>query len=634
MKRKSTTILIIIAAVIGMFVIVFETYPIKAREGTCGENLTWRLQNRTLTISGTGAMTDFDNDAVVPWNSRRFIIKRVIISDGVSSIGNYAFDGCRLLRSVNIPNSVTSIGESAFFYCTSLRSITIPHHITMIPRCAFYNCSHLQSINLPYSLQSIDNDAFSHCSRLTDIHIPRGVKYIGEYAFLSCSNLSSVCIPNSVQSIGHDAFWGCQSLTSITLPESVKEIGNRVFPGSAFWCCPQLTIYTASSVAIDFPSERIVHITQEEALARYNRMNNSALCGQDLEWILEDHTLTIIGTGKMYDYTNDNPAPWCNQKDSIQKVVISEGVTSIGDNAFRWYENITSISLSKTVKSIGETAFNYCRNLKSINLPLGLTSIGAGAFNNCISLTSITIPKSVKKIGGYAFNHCVKITVYTASSVSMANMGIRPDQIAYTSSSGKAKKHLDYMGVEMKGSRKDFCEALRSRVYSPDAILFTKDGITDNTTMMSVIALHKNPADISYSNSRNSVVRLLTVQGANKSDQVYKVEVQTTFNPKTDSWDDIKQTYLARKKYFTQKYGNPTEVVEKFEAPYSETNNPVKAILEGKVHYRSEYKIKGKGEVTLLLDWTPNLLTGSDPVLYVIYYDEAGLELYRRESKQ
>ena len=118
-------------------VMIFTLLPINAfaadvvAEGTCGGNLTWALDSEgTLTISGTGAMTDYSNDSNAPWYSSRSSIKSVIIENGVTSIGDYAFCIYYSLTSATIPDSVTSIGDSAFSNCYSLTSVTIPNSVT------------------------------------------------------------------------------------------------------------------------------------------------------------------------------------------------------------------------------------------------------------------------------------------------------------------------------------------------------------------------------------------------------------------------------------------------------------------------------------------------------------------------
>ena len=160
--------------------------------GSCGDNVTYIFveDTGTLTIFGTGAMTDYTKSSSVPWYSYRSKIKTVDIGNGVTSIGDYAFSGCSGLTSVTIPNSVTRIGKCAFYACTSLTSITIPNSVTSIGGYAFYNCTSLTSITIPNSVTSIGGYAFSRCSSLTSITIPNSVTGIDTGTYNGCSSLT------------------------------------------------------------------------------------------------------------------------------------------------------------------------------------------------------------------------------------------------------------------------------------------------------------------------------------------------------------------------------------------------------------------------------------------------------------
>ena len=165
-----------------------------------------------------------------PWYSRRSEIKKVVIEDGVTNIGKYAFYECTNLTSVEIPNSVTSIKVAAFAYCASLTSIKIPNSVTSIGDLAFDKCSALTSITIPNSVTSIGECAFYNCQALTSIEIPNSVTSIGYEAFEYCTALTSIEIPNSVMSIGDYAFYDCKRLTSIIFNGSTPPtFGENVF---------------------------------------------------------------------------------------------------------------------------------------------------------------------------------------------------------------------------------------------------------------------------------------------------------------------------------------------------------------------------------------------------------------------
>ena len=187
--------------------------------GSCGENVTYTYVSSTgtLTISGTGDMNNYRYLSDRPWDYLKGNIKKVVINNGVTSIGQQAFSGCTALTSVTIGNGVTSIGENAFNGCTGLTSIEIPNSVTSIGDGAFDDCTGLTSVTIPNSVTSIGKDAFYGCTGLTSITIPNSVTSIGEEAFCGCTGLTSITIPNSVTSIGEWAFYGCTGLTSMTV---------------------------------------------------------------------------------------------------------------------------------------------------------------------------------------------------------------------------------------------------------------------------------------------------------------------------------------------------------------------------------------------------------------------------------
>ena len=196
--------------------------------GSCGDNLTWKFTSSdgTLTISGTGNMTNFGDYRYVPWGSLRYEIKKVVIADGVTNIGNNAFDMCNNLTSVTIPNSVTSIGNNAFNACKSLTSVEIPNSVTSIGDHAFNSCSNLTSITIPNSVTSIESWAFLSCKALSSITFKGSTPpTFGNDVFDSVDKSIPVYVPgNSIgaykNALAGYGFSNIKEVTSISLKDN------------------------------------------------------------------------------------------------------------------------------------------------------------------------------------------------------------------------------------------------------------------------------------------------------------------------------------------------------------------------------------------------------------------------------
>lgn len=208
--------------------------------GACGDNLTWTFDEATgtLTIDGTGPMWDWEWDGT-PWYDYCSAIKSVILSDGVSSIGDYAFAWCDNLTKVNLSNSVTSFGRNAFSSCEDLPEVIIPDNVTFIGDEVFSDCYNLAKVTIPSSVTNLGNRVFRKCWSLTKVIIPDSVISIGEGVFLSCTALTEVTLPDSIASIDASAFGGCYTLTEITIPDGVISIGDFAFSN-----CHNLTTVT------------------------------------------------------------------------------------------------------------------------------------------------------------------------------------------------------------------------------------------------------------------------------------------------------------------------------------------------------------------------------------------------------
>jgi len=359
--------------------------------GTCGDNLTWTLDREgILTISGLGGMYYYGSTSYsgisatsAPWGNHYSSIKSVVIENGVTSIGGYAFNGCSSLTSITIGNGVTSIGNYAFENCSSLKSVSIPDSVTSIGLWTFAGCSSLTGVTIPDSVKTIGGYAFSSCTSLESVTIPNSVTVIGGYAFSFCSNLISVVIPDSVTNIEYGAFLYCSALAEVKIGSSVMSIDDCVF-----MFCPNLcNIFVSNS--------------------------NANYCSVDGVLYSKDmKTLVVCPSARSGLYT------------------IPDSVTCIGNYAFHGCSNLTSVNIPNSVSSIGREAFSYCSSITNMVIPCSITTIQFGLFyGECINLSSVFIHASVTSIEYSAFSGCSSLcdVYYTGTQAQWNSISIGSD---------------------------------------------------------------------------------------------------------------------------------------------------------------------------------------------------------------
>ena len=219
--------------------------------GSCGKNATWELyKDGTLYIKGTGAMQDYNwnyNETTkivttgAPWHdSHSASVKKLVVEDGITSIGNDAFSDCESLVSAELAEGITSIGDGTFTACRDLEKINIPNSVTSIGYDAFYSCWALTSLELPSGLSKLESSAVSFTA-IKELTVPHGVKVVDSYLAAYNDNLTTVTLEEGVEEIWHRAFWRCEKLNNITIPRSVKKI-----EGEAFLECTSLKSVTIS----------------------------------------------------------------------------------------------------------------------------------------------------------------------------------------------------------------------------------------------------------------------------------------------------------------------------------------------------------------------------------------------------
>ena len=197
-------------------------------QGPLEGGLSWKLTNAgTLTISGNGAMPDYSSVGDQPWSGKK--IRKVVIQNGVTSIGSCAFWKCELL-SVEIPSSVQNIGNSAFRE-SDIISVKIPSSVKTISDSAFQQCQSLGTVTISNGVESIGQNAFRACTSLASISLPASVGEVGAGAFFDCFEMTSATFaPGSKQvSMGDNMFTRCRNLMSVKLPSSVDRIADGMF---------------------------------------------------------------------------------------------------------------------------------------------------------------------------------------------------------------------------------------------------------------------------------------------------------------------------------------------------------------------------------------------------------------------
>lgn len=360
--------------------------------GTCGaegdgSNLRWSLSGGVLTISGTGAMKDWEfyGNNVSPWCENEQITG-IVINDGVTSVGDGAFYRCKNVTNVELPATLKSIGYLAFYSCFGLKAVDIPNGVTSLTSAfqncrglttidvpsgvtdiagAFASCINLTSVTLREGLPEIGKNAFASCESLTSIKIPSTVTSIGSYAF-DQSAIQTINIPNGVTEIGEMAFGQCPNLTELVIPDSVVKIGRNVVEG----CSKLRSIHLGKGV------ENIFWVN---SIAGANEFRTFQDC--------ESLTYITVDPDNQYYTAEDNVL---FNKDKTEVYRSAPGKTG-------------SYTLPNSVKTMENTFIFEDSQLSSIVIPEGVQGFPRCTFKNCTNLKEIWLPKSLKVVGQNAF---------------------------------------------------------------------------------------------------------------------------------------------------------------------------------------------------------------------------------------
>ena len=370
-----------------------------AEGGRCGE-VSWQYEDGTLYIYGNGAMEDYASVLDRPWIHLSDEVYTIWIEDGVTSVGENSFFNFSNLSTIVLPDSLTKIGMAAFSSCENLTWIfdseleqRIPDSVQIIDLGAFAFCSSLTNLDLGNSVEYIGPSAFTDCTGLLQVILSPATYYIDNYAFYKCFNLSEITFPDEVAHIGSKAFYGCYGIQNIRFEGDAPEIAEDAFGtdstlivakatyphGNNTW-----TIYKFQNYGGDIVwySVRMDYIAEGS-------------CGINVFWQLDRNgKLEIYGSGSMFNYDTINFPPWYSWKNRITSVVISDGVTHIGNTAFYKCTEIEEFSIPDSVTSFGNDAFFDCDNITNMEIGPNVTQIGETAFLSCDSLLYFRVDPS------------------------------------------------------------------------------------------------------------------------------------------------------------------------------------------------------------------------------------------------
>ena len=321
--------------------------------------------------------------------------------------------------SYTVPDSVKAIGDSAFEgICTYeftgiwydrissyLTTITLPKGLTSIGDFAFNGCTSLTDITIPDGVGEISSHTFHGCTSLTSVKIGSGVKRIEQYAFFGCSSLN-LTIPDNVIILESYALNNA-SMDTLTLGKGIRQIGFNALNNA----CERL-ILTGNIAGFGFV-DSVSDVKTLEIGKAVTDINSSLFC-DSLENIIvsEENTVYSSVDGVLFNKDKTELIQYPNGRTDTS-YTIPDSVTSIGASAFSGCTSLTSVTIPDSVTSIGDSAFGGCTSLTSVTIPDSVTNIGDSAFRYCTSLTSITIPDCVTSIGGFAFNYCKNIDSVT-----------------------------------------------------------------------------------------------------------------------------------------------------------------------------------------------------------------------------
>lgn len=339
---------------------------LRDESGSCGDNAYYNLCEYSddsgnmmydIRIGGTGAIKDYGNGSDAPWSSKASAIDDIQIDEGITSIGNNAFQNLGVEGDMYFGNHIKRIGEYAF-----------------------------DSASLHYA--TFD-----------------GTEKLGRYSFANCVDLREVYLEDSnITAIPEGCFSGCRSLRWVTLPDNIDRIDVSAFPEEIMF-----SVRKGSKTETALKNIGVL----DENIDYRGYIGDCGAEGSNVTYEFnysEDRTLYIRGNGAMEDYTKFSDTPWAMNEFlwDIRNIVVEDGVTTIGNRAFANIENLIGVEVAPSVTSIGDYAFQNS-GIEYIEGAANVTAIGKNAFSGCIWIGSIEIPEGVSQIKAGTFLNCERL---------------------------------------------------------------------------------------------------------------------------------------------------------------------------------------------------------------------------------
>ena len=313
--------------------------------GSCGKNLSWKLDGDLLTISGSGNMVEFFQKDGAPWRHLKDRTERIVIGDGVTSVSFEAFQGFDKVRYVHVGDGVREVRTGAFNELPALKEVKLDNGVRKVGAMAFYGCPSLRKVQLGSSVEQIGRLAFAGCSVLEEIVLPEGLRHIDSSAFA-----------------------GCSALMNLELPRGLCGMGANAMRNTGWY---------------DQQDDGPLYL--DHVLLGWKGEVPSSLSVRD--------GTRMIGDGAFL------------MEDALVEVTLPDSLRRIGESAFASCAHLTSVDFGEGVSHIGKYAFDHCIHLKGLSLPDSVSHAAAGAFSNA-GLEGIRLSGNLEAISSKAFSRC------------------------------------------------------------------------------------------------------------------------------------------------------------------------------------------------------------------------------------